>query len=108
MCIRDSIKILQLKWPGVFKLNVKRANEVLMKWNSYSAAEPTKALDRAKDDQEKETSRSKEKITLSSLRECCQQQYPADARVVYTEKSTQKRQSIEKLENTMVAPSSSV
>jgi len=32
---RENIAILQKKWPGVFKLNAKRANEVLMNWKHY-------------------------------------------------------------------------
>jgi len=30
---RENIGILQRKWPGVFKMNVKRPSEVLMNWN---------------------------------------------------------------------------
>merc|ERR1712060_760210 len=31
---RMNIAILQKKWPGVFKLNTKRKDEVLMRWNN--------------------------------------------------------------------------
>jgi hypothetical protein len=39
---RENIAILQRKWPGVFKNNVKRPNEVLMRWNCYGKTEATK------------------------------------------------------------------
>merc|ERR1712232_127781 len=32
---RENIAILQQKWPGVFKMNVKRPSEVLMRWSNH-------------------------------------------------------------------------
>jgi len=32
---RMNIAILQRKWPGVFKMNVKRPSEVLMRWSNH-------------------------------------------------------------------------
>merc|ERR1712048_224388 len=32
---RENIALLQRKWPGVFKMNVKRQSEVLMRWSNY-------------------------------------------------------------------------
>merc|ERR1712217_443506 len=32
---RANIAILQKKWPGVFKMNVKRPSEVLMRWSNH-------------------------------------------------------------------------
>merc|ERR1712048_113256 len=42
---KANISILQRKWPGVFKMNVKRPSEVLMNWNKHgkSTKEDTSA-----------------------------------------------------------------
>jgi len=39
---RMNIGILQRKWPGVFKMNVKRPSEVLMNWSNHGKEERTK------------------------------------------------------------------
>mmetsp|Transcript_31722 Transcript_31722/g.87611 ORF Transcript_31722/g.87611 Transcript_31722/m.87611 type:complete len:587 (-) Transcript_31722:189-1949(-) len=36
---RENIEILQRKWPGVFKMNVKRPSEVLMNWGGHGKKE---------------------------------------------------------------------
>jgi len=43
---RENIEILQRKWPGVFKMNVKRPSEVLMNWGGHGKKEnrPAKRL----------------------------------------------------------------
>merc|ERR1711988_535183 len=40
---RENIGILQRKWPGVFKMNVKRPSEVLMRWSNYGKQTDAKA-----------------------------------------------------------------
>merc|ERR1719356_2345162 len=40
---RENIGILQRKWPGVFKLNVKRQNEVFMRWKNRGEETKSKA-----------------------------------------------------------------
>lgn len=40
---RANIEILQRKWPGVFKCNKKRTNEVLMRWGNHDKEEKEKS-----------------------------------------------------------------
>merc|ERR1712083_1235091 len=39
---RQNIAILQKKWPGVFKTNKKRKDEVLMNWSHYGREDGVK------------------------------------------------------------------
>lgn len=45
---RENIGILQRKWPGVFKMNVKRPSEVLMNWNGQFKQQEEKTTERRK------------------------------------------------------------
>merc|ERR1711879_979423 len=43
---KENIAILQRKWPGVFKHNVKRPSEVLMNWNAQFKQQERKTAER--------------------------------------------------------------
>jgi len=54
-----NIKILQTKWPGVFTLNKKRANEVLMYWSHRCSAQDVKGSQRRSEEVFKSTPNAK-------------------------------------------------
>jgi hypothetical protein len=77
---RENIAILQRKWPGVFKLNVKRDNEVLMKWQHYGKTDiqdESKAV-------KKTTLKTKARKAMSAGKAKLLKQFPLSAKVKLT------------------------
>merc|ERR1712190_661324 len=81
---RENIAILQRKWPGVFKLNVKRPSEVLMRWSNYGKQTDENTSTKGSCAKAKQALKSSAKVKKPSLRGLTHV-FPASAKLKYVE-----------------------
>lgn len=85
---RENIAILMRKWPGVFRMNGRRKDEVVMNWKRHGASEHSEKHEEAAG---KSLRKSKMKVLtrgLSAATKKLSKDVPLEARVQNTKKET--------------------